>query len=292
MASSTSPTTGSSPSASGPEDIVPESLKVAFSASKDAKLLTVHGIDGVGCSWLTARLLGDWLRNCTFDPATGKCDIGIVVCSYQHSLEYYIGHLQPFGIDLAWHVEQGHVKFLGSQFENIIADSKAAPSTLPHVTFDASLALLGDLAGEMRTTFDRTVLFLDNPEMGMALTTDDDDVRIERWLLAVDNATYNYDNAVVSMVVDFAQPLHSPVSRLTSDAATSAISTLNVNAQMAVTVRPNNGMIGSGRDGRVSIVYRMDYPEDLDNDSGERHEEDHNIQVGSGGRVDFVGETY
>ena len=184
------PSDPGSPSMSGPEVLVPDGLRVAFNAAKDAKLLTVHGIDGVGCGWLTIRFLGDWLRKCTFDPETGKSDIGIVICAFKHSIDYYIGHLQPFGIDLAWHVEKGHVTFLGNQYQTLITNYGTTPPTPPSVTFDASLELLMERSYEMRPKYDRTVLLLDNPEMGMMLTTDDDDVRVEKWLIAVDSATY------------------------------------------------------------------------------------------------------
>lgn len=175
---------------SGYEAIVPEGLETAFNAAKDAKLLTVHGIDGVGCGWLTVRLLGDWLRNCTINPDTGKSDIGIVLYSFKHNFHYYADHLAPFGIDLAWHLEQGHLNFLGNQFLPLVTDYATEPPVPPSLTFDASLELVMDMAHEMREKYSRTVLLLDNPEMGMMLTTDDDDVRVEKWLLAIDSATY------------------------------------------------------------------------------------------------------
>ncbi|CAK7240244.1 MAG: 60S ribosomal protein L37 [Sporothrix thermara] len=286
------PSDPGSPSMSGPEVLVPDGLRVAFNAAKDAKLLTVHGIDGVGCGWLTIRFLGDWLRKCTFDPETGKSDIGIVICAFKHSIDYYIGHLQPFGIDLAWHVEKGHVTFLGNQYQTLITNYGTTPPTPPSVTFDASLELLMERSYEMRPKYDRTVLLLDNPEMGMMLTTDDDDVRVEKWLIAVDSATYNYDNAIVGMVVDFAHPLHFPVTDRTADASASAVCSLNLNSQMAVTVRPNNGMVGCGRDGRVSIVYRMDYHVDVGDEVDEGYDEDHNVKVSNGGRIEIMGESY
>lgn len=172
------------------EVLIPGGLETAFNAAKDAKLLTVHGVDGAGCGWLTVRLLGDWLNRCTFDPETGKSDIGIVVCSFKHNFDYYAGHLQPFGIDLAAHLAQGHLAFLGNQYRPLLTDFDTVPPTPPSLTFDASLDLLMERSFEMRASYKRTILLLDNPEMGMMLTADDDDVRVEKWLMAVDSATY------------------------------------------------------------------------------------------------------
>ncbi|CAK7223667.1 60S ribosomal protein L37 [Sporothrix bragantina] len=291
MASSVSVSKGLS-STSGPEVLIPEGLRVAFKAAEDARLLTVHGIGGVGCGWLTIRFLGDWLRKCTFDPETGKSDIGIVVCAFKHSIEYYIEHLQPFGIDLAWHVEKGHVAFSGNHFQSLIAGNQTKPATPALVTFEATLDLLKDRASEMRAKYDRTVLLLDNPEMGILLSTDEDDTRVNRWLDAVDNATYNYDNAIVGMVVDVGQPMGFPVSHSTASASSLAVGTLNLNSQMSITFRPNNGMVGFGKDGRVSVVYRMDYHVDVGEEVDEGYEEDHNVRVANGGHIEILGETY
>ncbi|CAK7270170.1 60S ribosomal protein L37 [Sporothrix epigloea] len=280
------------PSTSGPEALVPDGLQTAFNTAKDAKLLTVHGMDGVGCGWLVIRFLGFWLRQCTFDPQTGNSDIGIVVCAFKHNMDYYLNHLQPFGIDLAWHVEKGHVTFLGNQFRALITDYDASPPAPPTATFDASLDLLMEQSFEMRAKYDRAVLLLDNPEMGMMLTTDDDDVRVEKWLIAVDNATYNYDNAIVGMMIDRNQSPHMTATGRTADATASAICSLNLNSQMSVTVRPNNGMIGSGKDGRVSIVYRMDHHVDVGDEVDDGYEEDHNIKVALGGRIEIMGDSY
>lgn len=184
------PSDARSPSSSGPEALIPDGLKVAFNTAKDAKLLTVHGVDGVGCGWLVIRFLGFWLQQCTINSQSGKSNIGIVICAFKHNIDYYVNHLQPFGIDLAWHVEKGHVTFLGNQYKALITDYGVTPPAPPSATFDASLDLLLEQSYEMRADYERAVLLLDNPEMGMLLTTDDDDVRIEKWLIAVDNATY------------------------------------------------------------------------------------------------------
>ncbi|KJR89495.1 uncharacterized protein SPSK_06498 [Sporothrix schenckii 1099-18] len=267
------------------EGVVPDGLQTAFNAAKDAKLLTIHGIDGVGCGWLTIRLLGDWLRHCTINPETGKSNIGIVIYSFKHNFSYYANHLAPFDIDLAWHLEQGHIHFVGNQFLPLVTDHNTTPPTPPSLTFDASLEVVQDLAHEMREKFERTVLLLDNPEMGMMLSSDDDDVRVAKWLLAIDSATYLYHNAMVSMVVEFAHPIHFPVTDSTADATASAVCSLNLNSQMAVTVRPSDGLTGTGKDGRVSIVYRMGYEVDLGGDEGGPTDEDHNATVGSSSNV-------
>ncbi|CAK7565412.1 MAG: 60S ribosomal protein L37 [Sporothrix epigloea] len=286
------PSDARSPSSSGPEALIPDGLKVAFNTAKDAKLLTVHGVDGVGCGWLVIRFLGFWLQQCTINSQSGKSNIGIVICAFKHNIDYYVNHLQPFGIDLAWHVEKGHVTFLGNQYKALITDYGVTPPAPPSATFDASLDLLLEQSYEMRADYERAVLLLDNPEMGMLLTTDDDDVRIEKWLIAVDNATYNYDNAIVGMMVDRSQPPHLSVTGRTADASASAVCSLNLNSQMAVTVRPNNGMVGCGRDGRVSIVYRMDHHVDVGDEVDDGYEEDHNVKVAHGGRIEIMGHSY
>lgn len=172
------------------DPIVPHGVEAAFNAAKDAQFLTVHGIDGAGCGWLTIRLLADWLRFCTINPESGKSDIGVVIYSFKHNFDYYSNHLASFGINLTWHVEQGHLHFVGNQFLPLVANNTANPPAPPSLTLDASMEMVADLADELRQKYDRTVLLLDNPEMGIMLTSDDDDVRVENWLIAIDKATY------------------------------------------------------------------------------------------------------
>jgi hypothetical protein len=92
------------------------------------------------------------------------------------------------------------------------------------------------------------------------------------------------------MVVEFAHPIHFPVTENTADASASAVCSLNLNSQMAVTIRPSDGLTGSGKDGRVSIVYRMDYEVDVGNGNGEAGtDEDHNVTVANNGqKIDIL----
>ncbi|KAL1890854.1 60S ribosomal protein L37 [Sporothrix stenoceras] len=280
---------------SGNDPIVPEGVEAAFDAAKDAQLLTVHGIDGAGCGWLTIRLLADWLRFCTINPESGKSDIGVVIFSFKHNFDYYSNHLASFGINLTWHLEQGHLQFLGNQFLSLVADQATDPPTPPSLTFDASMDMVMDMASEMREKYDRTVLLLDNPEMGLMLTSDDDDVRVEKWLMAIDAATYLYHNAIVSMVVEFAHPVHFPVTEKTADATATAVCSLNLNSKMAITVRPGDSQAGSGR---ISIVYRMGYEVNVGEDRSQQQSDDAsnenlNVSVGNNGlNIEIMGQPF
>lgn len=276
---------------SGNDPIVPQGVEAAFNAAKDAQLLTVHGIDGAGCGWLTIRLLADWLRFCTINPESGKSDIGVVIYSFKHNFDYYSNHLASFGINLTWHIEQGHLHFLGNQFLSLVDDNATNPATPPSLTFDASMEMVADMADEMRQKYDRTVLLLDNPEMGMMLTSDDDDVRVEKWLMAIDRATYRYHNAIVSMVVEFAHPIHFPVTESTADATATAVCSLNLNSKMAITVRPGESQGGPGR---ISIVYRMGYEVDVgEQQPGNASNEDVNVSVGNNGlNIEIMGQPF
>ncbi|CAK7218164.1 60S ribosomal protein L37 [Sporothrix eucalyptigena] len=276
---------GSPMSPGGIEPLVPENLQTAFNAAKEAKLLSVHGVDGVGCGWLTIRLLGDWLRQCTFDSATGKSDIGIVLCSFKQNIDYYISNLQPLGVDLAWHVEKGHLTFLGNQYQSLITNYDTYPPTPPSITFEATLELLMERSYEMRSQYKRNVLVVENPEMGMILTTDDDDVRVEKWLYGMANAAYSFDNAIVGMMISAPHPIHFPVTDHTADAAASAVLTLNQNCDMAITVRPRFSASGPDRSDRVSIVYRMDHHIDVGDEVEDSYDTDRAVKVANGGNI-------
>ena len=95
------------------------------------------------------------------------------------------------------------------------------------------------------------------------------------------------------MVVEFAHPIHFPVTEKTADASASAVCSLNLNSQMAVTIRPSDGLTGSGKDGRVSIVYRMDYKVDVGDEGEAGTDEDHNVTVANNGRnIEIMGRPF
>lgn len=93
------------------------------------------------------------------------------------------------------------------------------------------------------------------------------------------------------MVVEFAHPIHFPVTESTADATATAVCSLNLNSKMAITVRPGESQGGPGR---ISIVYRMGYEVDVgEQQPGNASNEDVNVSVGNNGlNIEIMGQPF